>query len=88
MAVMILHKLYNLSLGNQLKGQRQDRLFVELNNERPRYIQRSLFDSGLNFAVYKNWIEYGETHNEVLTTVDGRIELLTRRILGGICGEL
>lgn len=87
-AGMILSKLYDLSVGNRFIYHRLDLLFVELNNEAPRYIQDSLFDSGLGYAVDRKWIKYGETDNEVQLTVDGRIELLTRRILLGICREL
>jgi hypothetical protein len=86
-ASMILRKLYDLSLGNQIIPQRLYLLFEELNNESPHYIQDSLFDSGLGYAVDRKWIEYGETDNEVLLTVDGRIEVLTHRVLG-MCREL
>ncbi|MGE5445539.1 MAG: hypothetical protein ACM3SR_13235 [Ignavibacteriales bacterium] len=87
-ASMILQKLYDLSVGNRMKSHRLDLLFVELNNEATGYIQRSLFDSGLGYAGDRKWIEYGETANEVLLTVDGRIEVLTRRVLLGIGREL
>ncbi|MGE5444618.1 MAG: hypothetical protein ACM3SR_08465 [Ignavibacteriales bacterium] len=59
-----------------------------MNNEAPRYIQDSIFDLGLGYAVDKKWIKYGETDNEVLLTVDGRIEVLTRRVLLGMCRDL
>jgi hypothetical protein len=84
---MILRRLYDLSLGNQSIPQRLDLLFEELNNEAPHYIQDSLFDSSLGYAVDRKWIRYGETDNEVLLTVDGRIEVLTHRVLG-MCREL
>ncbi|MGE5444915.1 MAG: hypothetical protein ACM3SR_10005 [Ignavibacteriales bacterium] len=87
-ADMILQKLYDLSVGNPLICQRLDLLFIELNNDAPHYIQDSLFDSGLGYAVDRKWIKYGETANEVLLTVDGRIEVLTRRVLLGIGREL
>jgi|GEM_PF-3463345 hypothetical protein len=87
-AAMVLQKLYDLSVGNRMMAHRLDLLFVELNDEAPHYIQRSLFDSGLGYAVDRNWIKYGETDNEVRLTVDGRIEVLTRRVLIGMSREL
>jgi hypothetical protein len=83
-AGMILRKLYDLSVSNTIS---LDLLFVELNNEAPHSIQHSLFDYGLGYAVDRKWIKYGKTDNEVLLTVDGLIEVLTRRVLG-MCREL
>ena len=77
-AGMILRKLYDLSLNNTLIYYRIDTLFVKLNNEAPRYIQRSLFDSGLSYAVGRKWIEYSPTANEVRITPDGSNEVLNR----------
>ncbi|MGE5444244.1 MAG: hypothetical protein ACM3SR_06510 [Ignavibacteriales bacterium] len=78
-AAMILQKLYDLSVGYRMISPRLDLLFVELNNEAPAYIQRSLFDSALSFAVYRSWIEYGETDNEVRITPDGCNEISVYR---------
>jgi hypothetical protein len=77
-AGMILRKLYDLSLGNTPVYYRIDTLFIKLNNEVPRYIQRSLFDSGLGYAVDRKWIEYSPTANEVRITTDGCSEVLNR----------
>lgn len=75
-ASMILRKLYELSLGNLLVYHRLDLLFVELNNLSPHYIHRSLFDSGISYAVDRDWVEYSPTGNEVRITTDGCNEVL------------
>ena len=75
---MILRKLYDLSQGNTSIYYRIDILFVKLNNEAPRYIQRSLFDSGLGYAADRKWIEYSQTADEVRITTDGCSEVLNR----------
>ncbi len=75
-ANIILRKLYELFLDNPLSYHRLDLLFVQLNNVSPHYIHRPLFDSDLSYAVDREWIEYGETANEVRITADGCNEVL------------